>query len=94
MGNVLLDDYKKGDPAEAYQRWLEQNPDLVGMDLLAENKLFKICSYKFNGRYVVLKAFFKRDPSSLSEYLKVQDPITSRCLTISTAWQKNKKPST
>lgn len=29
MGNVLLDDYKK-DPAEGYQRWLEQNPDLVG----------------------------------------------------------------
>ena len=30
MGNVLLDDYKKVDPADSYQRWLEQYPDLTG----------------------------------------------------------------
>lgn len=35
MGNVLLDEYKRGDPIESYQRWLEQNPDLVGLEILA-----------------------------------------------------------
>ena len=31
MGNVLLEGSRRGvDPAEEYQRWLEENPDLVG----------------------------------------------------------------
>ena len=34
MGNVLLDE-KKGDPAEGYQRWLQQNPDLIGKEILS-----------------------------------------------------------
>lgn len=30
MGNVLLEGTRRGDPADEYQRWLEENPDLMG----------------------------------------------------------------
>ena len=65
MGNVLLDDHKKADPAEGYNRWLEQNPDLVGKEILKENKLFRISSFKINKKNILLKVFFKKDTSSL-----------------------------
>lgn len=60
MGNVLLDEYRRGDPAESYDRWLEQNPDLVSKEILAENKIFRVSSYKLHGRYMILKAYFKK----------------------------------
>ena len=71
MGNVLLEGPKKGDPAEQYQRWLEENPDLVGKEILRENKLFRTSSYKLNGRNIIIKVFFKRDQSPLTDYFKV-----------------------
>ena len=90
MGNVLLDEHRKGDPAEFYQRWLQQNPDLLRMEILAENKLFKSCSYKLNGRYVVLKAFFKRDLAPITDYFKVSAYPTQIFDTLNRMTEKEK----
>jgi hypothetical protein len=71
MGNdVLLDDPKKDDPSLQYQRWLEENPDLVGKEPLKQNKLFRTSSYKLKRGSIILKAFFQRDSSPLVEYFR------------------------
>jgi hypothetical protein len=71
MGNTLLDENKKDDPVEIYEQWIEQNPDLVGREILAHNKLFETDFFKYCENSVKMEVFFRRDNTPLQEYLKV-----------------------
>jgi hypothetical protein len=66
MGNALLDEYKKNNPVDIYERWLEQNPDLLGKELLSDNKLFRASSFKYNNKNIKIRVYFKRDTLSIS----------------------------
>jgi hypothetical protein len=66
MGNVLLDDYKKDDPLISFEKWLEENPELTGKEVLAENKLFLTSRFSYNSKQILLKVYFKRDNSPVT----------------------------
>lgn len=71
MGNTLLDESRKEDPVEIFEQWLEQNPDLVGREVLTHNKLFESNCFKYCERSIKLAVFFCRDDTQLSEHLQV-----------------------
>lgn len=71
MGNTLLDEGRKEDPVEVFEQWLEQNPDLVGRQVLTHNKLFESCSFRYCERGVKVAVFFRRDNTPLHDYFRV-----------------------